>query len=142
MISASTCAKTRLCGRFTTLPVSDGWHLEISASNVVISGTCVLNYGGERTPVTTEIVEHSMAHRKAKSAASFGSGLGRQALVFDEDEVVRLLRTAVGQEGGQKAFAKRHGLDRTYVNMVLNGRAGLRDALMKALGLRKVYAAE
>jgi len=70
------------------------------------------------------------------------SGLGRQALVFDDDEVVRLLRAAVEQEGGQKAFASRHGLDRAYVNMVLNGRAGIRDALAKALGLRKVYAAE
>jgi hypothetical protein len=63
--------------------------------------------------------------------------------MFDEDEVIELLRAAVEHEGGQRAFANRHGLDRTYVNMVLNGRAhALRDAPVKALGLRKVYSAE
>jgi hypothetical protein len=90
------------------------------------------------------VAEHSMArsHRKAQRAVSLVSGLGRQALVFDEDEVVRLLRAAVEEEGGQGAFASRHGLERTYVNSVLNGRARIRDALAEALGLRKVYAAE
>jgi hypothetical protein len=96
------------------------------------------------TEIVEEIVEHSMARpqAKAKSAVLFGSGLGRRGLMFDENEVIQLLRAAVDQEGGQKAFANRHDLDRTYVNMVLNGKAGLRDALIKALGLRKVYAAE
>ena len=83
---------------------------------------------------------HSKARRSgmAKSA----SGLGRQALVFDDDEVMRLLRAAVEQEGGQKAFASRHGLDRGYVNKVLNGRARVKDALADALGLQRVYAAK
>jgi len=53
-----------------------------------------------------------------------------------------VLRAAVEREGGQVAFARRHGLERTYFNMVLNGRARIRDALAKALGLRKVYGAE
>ena len=71
------------------------------------------------------------------------SGLGRQALVFDDDEVVRLLRAAVKrEEGGQRAFARRHGLDRGYVNKVLNGRARVKDALADALGLQRVYAAK
>ncbi len=82
------------------------------------------------------------ARREAKSAVWFGGGLGRKALVFDEDEVVRLLRAAVEQEGSQGAFASRHGLDRTYVNAVLNGKARIRDSLTKALGLRKAYVAE
>src|SRR5262249_17528752 len=30
---------------------------------------------------------------------------GHHALVFDEDDVVRLLRSTVGREGGQSAFA-------------------------------------
>jgi hypothetical protein len=100
--------------------------------------------------VTTEIVEEIVVHAmarppsKAKSAVLFGGGLGRSAHVFDEDEVIQLLRAAVEHEGGQRAFANRHGLDRTYVNMVLNGRARIRirDHLTKALGLRRVYAAE
>jgi len=98
------------------------------------------------TEIVEEIVEHAMArpHGKANSAVLFGSGLGRRGLMFDEDEVIQLLRAAVEHEGGQRAFANRHGLDRTYVNMVLNGRARIRirDGLTKVLGLRKVYAAE
>ena len=71
------------------------------------------------------------------------SGLGRQALVFDDNEVVRLLRAAVKrEEGGQRAFARRHGLDRGYINKVLHGRARVRDALANALGLQRVYAAK
>jgi hypothetical protein len=82
------------------------------------------------------------SHGKAQSAALFGSGLGRHGLMFDEDEVIQLLRAAVEREGGQVAFARRHGLERTYVNMALHGRARIRDALAKALGLRKAYVAE
>jgi hypothetical protein len=36
----------------------------------------------------------------------------------------------------------RHGLDRGYVNKVLNGRARVKDALADALGLQRVYAAK
>jgi len=45
-------------------------------------------------------------------------------------------------EGGQTAFAKRHGLDRVLVNMILNGKRPVNDAIAKALGLCKVYVAE
>jgi hypothetical protein len=100
--------------------------------------------------VTTEIVaeeivaEQSMARprREVKSAVSLVSGLGRQALVFDEDEIVHLLRAAVEREGSQRAFANRHGLNRTYVNKVLNGRARIANSLTKALGVRKAFVAE
>ena len=86
----------------------------------------------------------SIARRPGKTKAAIlpVAGLGRRVLAFDEDEVVRLLRAAVEDEGGQKAFARRHGLDRSYVNMVLNGKGRLRDALIKALELRRVYAAK
>jgi hypothetical protein len=45
-------------------------------------------------------------------------------------------------EGGQTAFAKRHGVDRVLVNMILNGKRSVSDAIAKALGLHKVYVAE
>ena len=48
------------------------------------------------------------------------SNLGRRALVFDEDDVVRMLRAAVEREGGQSAFAKHHGLNRALLNRILN----------------------
>jgi hypothetical protein len=51
-----------------------------------------------------------------------GRKLGSHALVFDQVEVVELLRAAVDREGSQSAFARRHGLDRVHLNMILNGK--------------------
>jgi hypothetical protein len=53
-----------------------------------------------------------------------------------------VLRAAVEHEGSQVAFAKRHGLDRVLVNMILNGKKAVSGSIAKALGLRKVYVAE
>jgi hypothetical protein len=70
------------------------------------------------------------------------NGLGRNALVFDEDDVVHLLRAAVEREGSQIAFADRYGVDRAYISTVLNGRRRVSGSLAKALGLRRVYVVE
>jgi hypothetical protein len=59
--------------------------------------------------------------------------------VFDTHDVVRLLKAAVGREGSQAAFAKRHGVDRAYINMVLSGKRPVTDLIANVLGLRKVY---
>jgi hypothetical protein len=64
---------------------------------------------------------------------------GSVEFVFDENEIVRLLRIAVEHEGSQMAFAKHHAINRTYLNMVLNGKRPVGDAIAEALGLRKVY---
>ena len=79
---------------------------------------------------------------KERHAIDLPGGLGRKALVFDDDDVVHLLRAAIEREGSQMAFAKRYGVNRTYLNMVLNGKRHLSGRLVKALGLRKVYVAE
>jgi len=68
--------------------------------------------------------------------------LGSQALTLNDDEVIRLLRAAVEREGNQGAFARRHGLERTGLNMISNGKRPLTAAVVKALGLRKVYTPE
>jgi hypothetical protein len=77
-----------------------------------------------------------------KSAAALFSGLGRKALVFDDDAVVRLLRAAIEREGSQTAFAKCCGVIRSFINEVLNGKRHASGRLLKALGLRKVYVVE
>jgi hypothetical protein len=59
--------------------------------------------------------------------------------VFDDDDVVNLLRTAIKHEGSQIAFAKHHGINRTYLNMVLSGKRPVGDAIAGTLGLHKVY---
>jgi hypothetical protein len=50
------------------------------------------------------------AKRKKSNAVLTASNLGHYALVFDEDDVVRLMSAAVEREGGQTAFAKQHGI--------------------------------
>ena len=77
-----------------------------------------------------------------RRAIAPSSDLGRTAFVFDEDEVVHLLRDAVDREGSQIAFADRYGVDRANVSAVLNGRRRINGSLVKALGLRKVYIVE
>ena len=69
------------------------------------------------------------------------ANLGRRALVFDEDDVVRMLRAAVEREGGQSAFAKHHRVYRGSVNRVLKGKLPVGDAIAKVLKLRRVYVA-
>jgi hypothetical protein len=40
--------------------------------------------------------------------------------VFDDADVVALLRAAIQHEGSQFAFARNYGVNRSYLNMVLN----------------------
>ena len=63
-------------------------------------------------------------------------------VVLDGEAVVDLLRATIEHEGGQTAFAKHHGINRTYLNMVLSGKRPAGSTVAEALGLRKVYAAE
>jgi hypothetical protein len=79
---------------------------------------------------------------KKRRAIAPSSDLGRKAFVFDEDEVVNLLRAAVDRQGSQIAFADHYGVDRANVSAVLNGRRRITGSLIKALGLRKVYSIE
>ena len=65
--------------------------------------------------------------------------IGRQAVIFDKDDVVRLLRAAVEREGSQTAFARRHGIERTRVNAILSGKRPVTDSVADALGLRRTY---
>jgi CHASE2 domain-containing sensor protein len=41
---------------------------------------------------------------KRKPEVAFAGEIGRQAVIFDEDDVVRLLRAAVEREGSQTAL--------------------------------------
>jgi hypothetical protein len=61
--------------------------------------------------------------------------------ILDDDEVRALLRAAVEREGNQVAFARRHGLGRAHLNLILSGKRGLSDKVIALLSLRKVYTA-
>ena len=70
------------------------------------------------------------------------SGLGREGRIFEERDVIQLLKSAIEREGDQGAFARRHGIDRSHLNQIVNRKKQINEAVMKSLGLRKVYAPE
>ena len=72
-------------------------------------------------------------------AIAISKGLGRVEFIFDDDDVLDLLRTAIEQEGSQVAFAQHHGIDRTYLSKVLSGKRPVGDSIAEALGLHKAY---
>ena len=74
-----------------------------------------------------------------RRALALSSGLGSTALVFDDNDVVDLLRIAIEREGGQSAFARHSGVNRTYLNRVLSGKEPVYDTIAEALGLRRAY---
>jgi hypothetical protein len=65
---------------------------------------------------------------------------GSRALILDDKDVLLLLRAAIEQEGSISAFAKRHGMGRSPLSSMLNGKRSVSSPLVKALGFRKVYA--
>ena len=64
----------------------------------------------------------------------------RPRKIFDDQDVLQLLKAAIEREGHQGAFAQRHGINRTYLNRILKGKKGITGGVLEALGLRKVYA--
>jgi hypothetical protein len=65
--------------------------------------------------------------------------MGDKLELLDKKGVVRLLREEIKREGSQDAWAKKAGVDRTYVNRVLSGRRPFGRALADALGLEIAY---
>ena len=65
--------------------------------------------------------------------------VGSHAFILDDKDVVLLLRAIIKREGNISAFAKRHGMERSQLNNMLNAKRPLSRPLVKALGLRRVY---
>jgi hypothetical protein len=88
----------------------------------------------DERPVSTSV--------KHKPEVAFAGDVGRQGVIFDDNDVIRLLRAAVEREGSQTAFAKRHGIERTRINAILSGRRPVTESVVNALGLRRTYSAK
>jgi DNA-binding phage protein len=58
---------------------------------------------------------------------------------FDEKDVIRLLRSEVKRAGSQAAWAKKAGIQRTWINKILKGRTAPTKKVISALKLRTVY---
>ncbi len=61
---------------------------------------------------------------------------------FDEKDVIRLLRSEVKRAGGQAAWARKTGMQRTWINKILKGRVAPTKKIISALKLRTVYVAK
>ena len=83
-----------------------------------------------------------ISRRKSQAVWLRSSKLGSHARIFDDHEVIQLLREAIEREGNQGAFARRHGIERSYLNQILNQKKPVNRAVLRALELRRVYAAE
>jgi hypothetical protein len=59
--------------------------------------------------------------------------------LFDESDVLRLLREDVDRAGGQSAWARRSGINRVNLNKMLNGKRPLSSSIVKALNLKRVF---
>jgi hypothetical protein len=59
--------------------------------------------------------------------------------IFEEEEILGMLRSDIKQAGGQTAWARKHRVDRTVVNKVLRGHWPITQSITKALNLRRVY---
>jgi hypothetical protein len=77
----------------------------------------------------------------SKRELNIGSSdrIGRMARIFDEQDILLLLRAAVEREGSQSAFARRYGVNRVSVNKMLARKLGVSEDIKNALGLRKTY---
>jgi DNA-binding phage protein len=57
-------------------------------------------------------------------------------------DVIHLLRSEVERAGGQSAWAKKNGMNRSVINKVLNGRDPPTKRITRALKLRMVFVPE
>jgi hypothetical protein len=63
----------------------------------------------------------------------------RLVRVLDDNDVVESLRSSVKRAGGQSAFARQTGIDRTHLNHTLTGKRLPSWSIIDALDLGVVY---
>ena len=118
-----------------------------------LSNTQATNIAG-RVQQVWEIKWHGIDRGGASSSRARGSITGNfvpsaedgniytiaDMRVLDDKDVVRLLRSEVKRAGGQSAWARREGTDRTLLNRILNGQRPPTKEIIRALKLCNVYA--
>jgi DNA-binding phage protein len=62
-----------------------------------------------------------------------------KTVLWENRDVVGLLRAEVARAGGQQAFALKTGVDRTALNKVLSGVRKPSPRMVEVLGLRAVF---
>jgi DNA-binding phage protein len=67
--------------------------------------------------------------------------MSRLVRVLDDKDLVERLHSSVKRAGGQTAFARRTGVNRVHLNLVLTGKRLPTSSILKALNLGIVYVA-
>jgi DNA-binding phage protein len=67
--------------------------------------------------------------------------MSRLVRVLDDKDLVERLHSSVKRAGGQSAFARRTGVNRVHLNLVLTGKRLPTSSIIKALNLGIVYVA-
>jgi DNA-binding phage protein len=62
--------------------------------------------------------------------------------ILQQKHIVQLLRSEVEKAGGQRAWAKKHGIHRTRVNKILHKALPPSGSIIRALGLRIIVVAD
>ena len=62
--------------------------------------------------------------------------------VFELEDVIDLLRAEVVRAGGQVAWSKKTGINRTSLNRILNGHVPPTKTMLKALKLLTVFVSK
>jgi len=78
---------------------------------------------------------------KSKCTATVAE-FGRPGVIFDEEDIIRLLRVEVEKDGSQAAFARRRNVERMYINGILRGKRPVTKTVANAIGLRRTYTAK
>lgn len=83
---------------------------------------------------------------KTKSLSVKSNGtvaeFGRPGVIFDEEDVIRLLRVEIEKDGSQAAWARRFQIERPSVNAMLARRIPVSKTVADALGLRPTFTAK
>jgi DNA-binding phage protein len=67
--------------------------------------------------------------------------MSRLVRVLDDKDLVERLHSSVKRAGGQSAFARRTGVNRVHLNLVLTGKRLPTSSILNALNLGIVYVA-
>jgi DNA-binding phage protein len=62
--------------------------------------------------------------------------------ILEQKHIVQLLRSEVEKAGGQRAWAKKHGVHRTIVNKVMHKSLRPSGSIIRALGLRIIVVSD
>jgi hypothetical protein len=68
--------------------------------------------------------------------------VGRMPHIVEVQDVKKLLKKAVSAAGGQSAWARKFGIPRSVINLVLQGKRKPTRSIITALGLKIVYIKE